>query len=68
MSILYIFWIAFFLILYTYIGYGIVIKFLLVVKNLFKNTEAHLFEDNELPALTLIVASYNEEDIIVDKI
>lgn len=53
-----------FLIIYTYFGYGILLKVLLLLRrkvNLQKRF-------NYLPKVTLLIAAYNEEDIIKDKI
>ncbi len=55
--------------LYTYIGYGILLFILLKIKRLFKG-EVHMqgFEEADLPNVTFVVAAYNEEDWIEDKI
>ena len=62
----YLFWIALFLIFYTYIGYGIIIFVLSKLKKRPK-TFAHV-SDEDLPEVTLLVAAYNEELCIEDKI
>lgn len=58
------FWISIFVIFYTYIGYGIV---LFVVLKLYRPRRP-LFQDMGTPTLTIIVAAYNEEDFIRNKI
>lgn len=62
-----IFWISIFLIVYTFVGYGFVLYFLLKLKNLFVNPFS--FKSNvELPTVSLLVAAYNEEELIVEKV
>jgi biofilm PGA synthesis N-glycosyltransferase PgaC len=63
---LYLFWIGVFIIFYTYAGYGIVIFILSKLKN-GKHSVAVL-EDNNLPDVTLLIAAYNEEQFIREKI
>lgn len=62
-----IFWISIFLIVYTFVGYGFVLYFLLKLKNLF--VKPFSFKANvELPTVSLLVAAYNEEELIGEKI
>lgn len=62
-----IFWVSIFLIIYTFVGYGFVLFILVKIKRLFK--KPFVFTDEApLPTVTLMVAAYNEEDIIEDKI
>ena len=61
------FWISLFLIFYTYLGYGIVLFFMIKIKRLFKGKPV-LPNDNNLPTLSVVVAAYNEEDFIEEKI
>lgn len=61
------FWISLFLVVYTFVGYGFVLYILVKIKRIF--TERSEFKkDVELPYLTLLIAAYNEEDIIEPKI
>jgi cellulose synthase/poly-beta-1,6-N-acetylglucosamine synthase-like glycosyltransferase len=63
------FWICLGLVFYTYLGYGLVLYLLLKVRNIFtKRTVVKDLEDESLPEITFIVAAYNEEDYIEDKI
>lgn len=58
------FWISFGIIFYTYLGYGILLWFLVKIKELFvKWREPQLPE--ELPEVTFFIAAYNEE-LVVD--
>lgn len=59
-----IFWISVFVVIYTFLGYGVVIT--LLAK--FKGKKEETLEFNELPDVTLLVAAYNEEEIIEEKI
>jgi poly-beta-1,6-N-acetyl-D-glucosamine synthase len=64
-----LFWFSLFVIFYSYIGYGILLYFLVQLKNVFtgkkiKNSGKQIFE----PEISLIVSAYNEEDLIEKKI
>ena len=61
------FWISFFIIFYTFFGYGILLYLLVRIKRLFK--KPFLFSQlPDLPTVTVIVAAFNEEDLIEEKI
>lgn len=61
-----IFWVAIFIVFYTYIGYGILMWILVHVKEIFhKPTKPELPDD--LPEVTLLIAAYNEELVVQDK-
>ncbi len=60
-------WISLFIIFYTYVGYGIVLYFLVKLKRFFIKTK-NIDEVYFTPSLTLVVAAYNEEKIIEEKI
>ena len=66
-----LFWIFIFIIFYTYIGYGILLLFLVKAKEIFKRKDSSkLIQGNEnsiLPRVTLLIAAYNEENIITEK-
>ena len=62
-----IFWISLFIIFYTYVGYGIVLYILVKIKRIFIKP-IDIDAINFTPSLTLIVAAYNEEIIIEEKI
>ncbi len=62
----YLFWIGLFVIFYTYLGYGLVIYVLSKLKA--QPPAFSLLPDNELPDVTILVAAYNEEQCIEDKI
>ena len=62
------FWISLFIIFYTFFGYGIVLYMLVRIKRLLFKHKRTQFDFDDLPTCTLIVAAYNEEDFIVEKI
>lgn len=63
------FWISVFIIFYAFIGYGIVLFFLLKIRQFFRGKRSICTETSaNLPTCTLIVAAYNEQDFIAEKI
>jgi len=61
------FWISLFLIIYTFVGYGFLLYLLVKIKRFL--VRPFIFNADEvLPTVTLLIAAYNEEDIIVEKI
>jgi poly-beta-1,6-N-acetyl-D-glucosamine synthase len=62
-----VFWISLFIVVYTYVGYGIVL-FLIVRCLRFFRKKKQLDSNYELPSVTVIVAAYNEAYCIEEKI
>lgn len=62
------FWICLFIIIYTFIGYGLVLFFLVKIKRIFTKPQVFIPVPDDLPNVTLLIAAYNEEDIIADKV
>jgi biofilm PGA synthesis N-glycosyltransferase PgaC len=62
------FWISLFLVFYTFFGYGLLLYLLIRIKRLFKPVKRKLLDFDDLPSCTLIVAAYNEENLIEEKI
>lgn len=62
-----VFWISIFLVIYTFVGYGFFLYILVKIKRLFKKPFVFKTE-SVLPSVTILIAAYNEEDIIEDKI
>ncbi|MEA5006400.1 MAG: glycosyltransferase family 2 protein [Rikenellaceae bacterium] len=60
------FWIALLIVFYTYLGYGIIIFSLVKIKELLLK-KANTEDRDDLPEVTLLIAAYNEEDIIDKK-
>lgn len=59
------FWCCVALVLYTYIGYGILLRLLLLFV---PKRSTPTLSDQQLPPVTLLVAAYNEADCIAQKI
>lgn len=68
-SVKLIFWICLFLVFYTYIGYGLLLYVLLLLKRTFgrKPPVLTLPADDQLPAVTLMICAFNEEEVIKEK-
>lgn len=63
-----LFWVSLLVIVYTYIGYPLLLFSLVTIKKKISPQPPRYFENNELPEITLIVACYNEGDILKKKI
>jgi len=62
-----VFWIGFFVIVYTFVGYGFVLFLLVSIKRFFK--KPFIFRvDADLPTVSILIAAYNEEGLIEQKI
>ena len=65
-----VFWCCVALVIYTYLGYGVLLYLILKVKHLFVRKElTPILPLNEelLPQVTLMICAYNEADIIEEK-
>jgi len=63
-----LFWVCLAIVIYTYIGYGIVLYLLVLIKRLATKAEPQAdITDDCLPEVTLMVCAYNEEDVIAEK-
>ena len=60
-----LFWISAFIIFYTFIGYGLLISLLARFK---KSKPITDLSDEDLPEVTVMVAAYNEAEIIEQKV
>lgn len=63
-----LFWLSLFIVFYTFLGYGIVLYILVLIRRAFKGKRLAPGLDQEFPTLTLVIAAYNEESIIEEKI
>lgn len=61
-----LFWICLALVVYTYVGYGVVLYAMVLLKRLFKRKGLRqpLPCDADLPDVTLMICAFNEEDIV----
>lgn len=63
-----LFWLCMAIVVYTYVGYGIVLYLLVFVKRLATKAKPLAdITDDRLPEVTLMVCAYNEENIIAEK-
>ncbi len=61
------YWACLFVVAYTFAGYGLLLYFFVKVKN--TRRSKILFTPTEfIPSVTLLIAAYNEEDLILDKV
>jgi biofilm PGA synthesis N-glycosyltransferase PgaC len=61
-----LFWISLSIIFYTFIGYALVITLLSALKK--KKKSLPQLSNDDLPEVTMLIAAYNEEEIIEEKI
>jgi biofilm PGA synthesis N-glycosyltransferase PgaC len=62
------FWLSLFIVFYTFLGYAIVLYVFMRIRIALKGRRILPPMDQEFPTLTLIIAAYNEESIIEEKI
>lgn len=68
MTLKLIFWICVLLVIYTYVGYGLLLYILVRIKRLFvKRKDTPTLSDEELPHLTLMICAYNESSVVAEK-
>jgi poly-beta-1,6-N-acetyl-D-glucosamine synthase len=63
-----IFWICLFIVFYTFIGYGILLYLFVKTRQIIRGRRKIDNNTTSLPTLTLIVAAYNEEECIEEKL
>ncbi|MEG2612302.1 MAG: glycosyltransferase family 2 protein [Alistipes sp.] len=61
-----LFWTGLFLVFYTYIGYGILLRALVAMRETLR-PRTWQPELDPLPEVTLLIAAYNEEEIVAEK-
>ncbi|MBR1879162.1 MAG: glycosyltransferase family 2 protein [Prevotella sp.] len=61
-----LFWICLVICIYTYVGYGILLYLLVLLKRMVKGKpkQMELPEDSQLPDVAFMVCAYNEQDVI----
>lgn len=62
-----LFGICLFIVFYTYLGYGIVLCIFVKIKETFVKEEKFVIDESHLPEVTLLIAAYNEEEVITSK-
>ena len=61
-----LFWICLVICIYTYVGYGVLLYLLVLLKRLVKGKpkQIELPEDSQLPDVAFMVCAYNEQDVV----
>ncbi len=63
-----IFWVSLFIVVYSYVLYGVLVWVLIICRNFFLKKAKRVFDLSFLPSVSLVIATYNEEEIIRKKI
>lgn len=63
-----IFWILVFMVVYTYVGYGILLYVLVKLKRIFRGGKKAMYDSAYEPEVTLFIAAFNERDFVEAKI
>ena len=63
-----IFWILVFMVVYTYVGYGILLYILVKIKRIFGGKRKPVYDESYEPEVTLFIAAYNEREFVEAKI
>ncbi len=66
-TLLFLFWISLFIVFYTYLGYGILLYLMVKIKEKFSKPQKFKLSQEEYPEVSLLIAAYNEEDIVDEK-
>ena len=61
-----LFWICLVICIYTYVGYGVLLYLLVLLKRMVKGKpkQMELPEDSQLPDVAFMVCAYNEQDVV----
>ena len=62
------FWTSLFIVFYSYFGYGILLWLLVKLKKIFSKSRSDKGDSSFQPEVALVIAAYNEEDYIEEKI
>jgi cellulose synthase/poly-beta-1,6-N-acetylglucosamine synthase-like glycosyltransferase len=62
------FWFLLFIVFYAYVGYGIILYVLVVIKRLTGLSEKKVVDYAYEPDVTLFIAAYNEKDFVAEKV
>lgn len=62
-----LFWILLFIIVYTYVGYGILLFIMIKIRRFFKIGKKVAIDPTYEPEVTLFIAAYNEKDYVAAK-
>lgn len=65
-TLILVFWCCFAIVLYTYLGYGVILGILVKIKGLFSHS-SKTKDHKEWPEATLVICAYNEEKVVDEK-
>ena len=68
MTLIVLFWILLFIIIYTFVGYAVILWILVKFKNFFSRGEKPGFDLSYEPEVCLFVTAYNEKDYVKQKV
>lgn len=63
-----IFWLLLFIVFYAYLGYGVLLYFMVKMKRIFGKKSNRIVSTDYEPEVTLFVAAYNEKDYVDAKV
>ena len=63
-----IFWLLVFIVFYAYVGYGILLYSLILLKRLTGFSVKKAADPSYEPDVTLFIAAYNEKDFVAEKV
>lgn len=63
-----IFWLFLFIIFYSYLGYGILLYFIIKIRRALGLSKPFTGNDDYQPEVSLFVAAYNEKDFVAEKV
>lgn len=61
-------WVSLGILFYSYIGYGVLLAGIVRIKRLFRGRKYNYYNEEDLPTVSLVIAAFNEEDYIEEKI
>ena len=67
MALKIIFWVFLFIIVYTYVGYGILLFVIIKIRRFFKIGKKKVIDLSYEPEVTLFITAYNEKDYVAAK-
>ena len=62
-----LFWTLAFIVVYTYLGYGLVLYLLVRIRRIFRRNKITTVASNYQPDVTLFISAYNEKDYVHSK-
>jgi cellulose synthase/poly-beta-1,6-N-acetylglucosamine synthase-like glycosyltransferase len=62
-----LFWVLAFIVVYTYVGYGILLYLIIKIRRIFKIGKKSNTDPNYQPDVTLFISAYNEKDYVDGK-